>query len=713
MKALLTAIALLLCVSIHAQIPEPPTQGSGTIDDPYHIEIFNHLVWLNYSPERLLMHYRQTADLDASSSQEMNSGHGWMPIGSASNPFTGSYDGQGYQITGLWISRNTTQRVGLFGYVEGAGLNRIHLRGIQILGSSFTGGLAGFLNASIVNNCSVTGSVSGADNVGGLTGYCSYGSVITNSYSHASVYGFSQTGGFVGQTSPISNNGYIYRCYSTGAVTCPDWSGGGFIGGYGGYIYDCFWNSQTSGYTTGPSGALPKTTSELKQRATYENWNFSTQWSILEGLSYPDLASMAAWSLAAPLSSVSLPGSGTPEDPYLISTADQLNAMRLHLNASYRLTASLDLSSTVAWNHGQGWLSVGSADSPFTGVLDGDGFEIANLCINRPRTDNNGLFGYASDAWVHKLTLQDFITHGGQNCGGLAGRFTGGTVEDVHVSGFLVASTYSGGILGRLNGGLMQRCSSNSAIRSGSDYIGGLMGYLTGDANGPGSVAKCVSRGSIKAGWQLGGIVGGLAWGSVANSYSHASLYGVRNLGGIAGLVGGSNPGYVSQCYTTGLIELAPGGSFSGGITGYINNGNTQQSYWNTDTTGIPNDAFNNGRSTAQMTWPGSETTFAAWDFTNIWRHDSSSLQNNGYPFLAWQEAPVPDAVQNLMIFSAAGQIMLEWQAVPGISLYNIYASDDPYAPFDQWSFLGQSGSPSFSTTASSKRFFIVRSVAE
>ncbi len=117
------------------------------------------------------------------------------------------------------------------------------------------------------------------------------------------------------------------------------------------------------------------------------------------------------------------------------------------------------------------------------------------------------------------------------------------------------------------------------------------------------------------------------------------------------------------------------------------------------------------GLSTAQMTWPGSWDHFGTWDFINTWRHDGTSLQNAGYPYLAWQEVPVPDAVQNLEISASSGQFTLQWQAVDGVSLYKVYASENPYAPLNQWSYIGQSAGTSMVVSGGDKRFFFVRSV--
>lgn len=235
MKALLTVLALLLCISLWAVIPEAPALGNGTLDNPYQISTFNHLYWLALVPGVWNQHFIQTADIDASESSEISDSDpntaGWIPIGNGSTAFSGSYDGQGYRIFNLQLHRPALDYSGLFGYMQTGTLNRIHLRDVSITGHHYTGGLAGVANyGSVVNNCSVTGSVNGNINVGGLLGYCD-GSSATNSYSQANVYGSSdQVGGFVG-LSGWNNQSHHNFCYSTGTVTAPNADNkGGFMG---------------------------------------------------------------------------------------------------------------------------------------------------------------------------------------------------------------------------------------------------------------------------------------------------------------------------------------------------------------------------------------------------------------------------------------------------------------------------------------------------
>jgi hypothetical protein len=88
--------------------------------------------------------------------------------------------------------------------------------------------------------------------------------------------------------------------------------------------------------------------------------------------------------------------------------------------------------------------------------------------------------------------------------------------------------------------------------------------------------------------------VGYVTWGYINDCYSLASVAGGRMIGGVIGVVGGSNPGYVNRCYAAGDITLVPGGTFVGGVIGYkYDNSTVSNSYWDIYSTGNPNDILN------------------------------------------------------------------------------------------------------------------------
>ena len=145
-------------------------------------------------------------------------GKGWTPIGTNyEKRYKGTFDGRGHTIKGLTVTTND-QFVGLFGYLDRAGtVKNVVMEGIQITsnhGSSQAGGVVGFSRGTI-ENCSVSGSVSGTVYVGGVVG-AQWGGSITGCSSSATVKGTVDVGGVAGQTN---SNATMTACYATGNVT--------------------------------------------------------------------------------------------------------------------------------------------------------------------------------------------------------------------------------------------------------------------------------------------------------------------------------------------------------------------------------------------------------------------------------------------------------------------------------------------------------------
>ena len=227
-------------------------------------------------------------------------GKGWTPIGTSfDNSYKGTFDGGGHTITGLTVTTND-QFVGLFGYLDRAGMvKNVVMEGIQITSNHMfgcTGGVVGY-SWGTIENCSVSGSVSGTDCVGGVVGSQKAGSIIGCS-SSATVKGKHYVGGVAGEkwgtmtacyatgnvtleiASQKNNFGggvvglnggsRVLACYATGNVTSTGSSTGNVhIGGLFGDSYTtvtaCYWkNNQERGYKTAPEST--------KVDGTYVTW---------------------------------------------------------------------------------------------------------------------------------------------------------------------------------------------------------------------------------------------------------------------------------------------------------------------------------------------------------------------------------------------------------------------------------------------------------
>jgi len=192
--------------------------GSGTEQDPFLVE--DHLdLW--EIRNNLSAHFKQVYNIDLNS---FNANGGWTPIGDSSTPFTGTYDGSGFEIRNLWVANKPN--AGLFGWVSNAKIKNIFLLNTLIASStsSYMGGLIAYAknmaNDSIYN-CHVKGiineSVSYQNNIGGVVGFCynSRSSIAINKCSFEGIIcrGSDYVGGIVGKSQTSIKN-----CYSLGEI---------------------------------------------------------------------------------------------------------------------------------------------------------------------------------------------------------------------------------------------------------------------------------------------------------------------------------------------------------------------------------------------------------------------------------------------------------------------------------------------------------------
>lgn len=217
------------------------------------------------------------------------SGEGFEPIGTESEPFTGTFETGLYKIFNLYINRPTADNVGLFGVVENPAQIKCEVRSADIIGDSAVAAVVGLAetDATIINS-SATGTIRAADEVGGVAGKSkgtvercwsgadtisengNSGSLIgrndgtlANSFATGQAAGGRRIGGLVG-----NNQGTIDKCYSSGIVLAST-QGGGLVGdGETEDVTNSFWDTEESGYDTS-YGGTGKTTEEMLDVDTY------------------------------------------------------------------------------------------------------------------------------------------------------------------------------------------------------------------------------------------------------------------------------------------------------------------------------------------------------------------------------------------------------------------------------------------------------------
>lgn len=172
----------------------------------------------------------------------------WKPIGARWSSYTGTFDGQGYTISGLYFNNPTSSYVGLFGSIGANGkISNVGVLDSYFQFSEFGGGVCG-VNYGTVRDCKNTGSVRGLAAIGGVCGLNEKGGIIENSFNEGTVSG---TGDNVQQVGGVCgyNNGTIKSCYNTASVSGQN-SVGGVCGlNSRGIITNCFNEGTVSGQT--------------------------------------------------------------------------------------------------------------------------------------------------------------------------------------------------------------------------------------------------------------------------------------------------------------------------------------------------------------------------------------------------------------------------------------------------------------------------------
>jgi RHS repeat-associated protein len=665
--------------------------GDGSAENPYQVATAAHLDAVR---NHLDAHFVMTANINLGVAP-WNEGEGWSPIGTNADRFSGSFNGAGFDISGLRIARPTAEYQGLFGYVEDASIQDLRMIDVSVNGGRYTGalvgyglrcsiesvlvsgqvvsiradigglagrlvssmihranldvivstsnsrtgGLAGYVSGgSEIRHCSVSGGILGGNDTGGMVGHL-FSGMVSDSYNRASVQGGSHVGGLIGRLGYrdgyITGQGYghLRRTYSTGAVTGTGSLVGGLIGRMdsGSSAWRSYWDAETSTLDQS-AGGIARTTAEMKQAADYESWNFLTLWLIDEGHDYPVFRDLRAYTLPQDVGIVDLEGLGTEASPYILTSADELNAMRQDLSAHYRLGGDIDLSSTVIWNTGRGWEPVGNqgTDERFVGSLDGAGYSISYLVINdwhdSSSRDYKGLIGVVDGASIRNVRLVGINVSGREHIGGLVGRAIESTIEGVSLSGIVVGTSYTGGLTGSLVGSQVQKSSIDLSVFGGS-RTGGLAGYVSGGSE----IRHCSVSGGILGGNDTGGMVGHLFSGMVSDSYNRASVQGGSHVGGLIGRLGyrdgyitGQGYGHLRRTYSTGAVTGT--GSLVGGLIGRMDSGSSAwRSYWDAETSTLDQSAGGIARTTAEMK---QAADYESWNFLTLWLID----EGHDYP---------------------------------------------------------------------------------
>jgi hypothetical protein len=334
-------------------------------------------------------------------------------------------------------------------------------------------------------------------------------------------------------------------------------------------------------------------------------------------------------------------GTGEPNDPYLIATAEDMNEIGANpddWDAHFVMVNDINLADYA----GTQFNIIGTQSNPFTGVFDGNDHKIWNFSFSCFGRSYIGLFTYVrSEGQIMNLGMENIdvnVVNGGYvaglvgyNRGLISNCYVTGTVTESYSTGELVeenkASNYSlttsissyyhfGGLVGyNLYDGMISNCYVIGCVSGTGFYIGGLVG--TND----GTISNCYAVGAVSGKNDTAGLVGHNCHGTISNCYATGEVSGDRHTGG---LVGHNCFGTISNCYAT---ETVDGNDYTGGLVG-DSGGTVSASFWDIESGG-PDNGIGTPLPTEQMQ---IESTFtdAGWDFIEIWNIG----EHQTYPFL-------------------------------------------------------------------------------
>jgi hypothetical protein len=283
------------------------------------------------------------------------------------------------------------------------------------------------------------------------------------------------------------------------------------------YINQCFWDIEASG-TSNSEGGTGLTTDQMQDIQTYldAGWDMVGErengtadiWRMPEGGGYPELSVFSE-----DYQPHNLAGSGTPEDPYQIATAEDLGAIRRYdSSACYKLVADVNLSG-ITW------------DTPpipeFNGSLDGNCHRIMNLTIYSQLHGDIGLFGsIGNNGHIWNLGLENvsiLMPDSSGEIGGLAG-FSNGDINNCYATGRVSTGNNSLwlGLLVGGNSGNIKNCYAigNISVGDDSNTVGGIVGY-----NSYGLIQTCYAATSISCSnnkcSSIGGLLGEDWWDTI------------------------------------------------------------------------------------------------------------------------------------------------------------------------------------------------------
>ena len=588
-------------------LTEPQKDADGKT---YLIGSPDELMWFNQNA-KMTDSARLTADICINEDVKADTAslYKWTPISNYDKRYTGSFDGAGHTVSGLYIvTTNGTKGIGMFGYAgtgsmisnltladsiingtanytggiagDAYDMQNCHvLKSVTVTGTQYVGGVAGYVDHSI-SKCSNAATVTASSSyVGGVTGYM-FGETMLKCYNTGSVTGASSVGGLTGS---IYNNGTVDSCYNTGAVTATSTKGiaGGLLGSF---RYGTLRNSYTATAPTAQNAGSVAGRLENAFSRTVENVYVLDHGLDIVGVS---ATIPSTWKVTA-LSDAALQALTAEElgDNFKPDTKNQNGGYPILKWQDPAAAESEDPdrpeSDPNGWDGKEtsiptqtdGVYQIGTAaelkwfadavktDSAIKGVLTAD------IDLNhRDWTPVDANFAGKLDGAGHSITNLYC-----KNETGAAALFAanGGTIQNLTVSGKIIGSNESA-ILTSVNTGTIKSCTTEGTLRGGG-YTAGIA------ARNSGTISSSLNRAAVSGTERVAGVTAENS-GTVRGSANDGLIRASDMMAAGAAAANETN-GTVENCANNGAVVSSSAAmrSYVGGVVGW-NNGAVNGAY--------------------------------------------------------------------------------------------------------------------------------------
>jgi hypothetical protein len=348
-----------------------------------------------------------------------------------------------------------------------------------------------------------------------------------------------------------------------------------------------------------------------------------------------------------------LQGAGSELSPYEVNGLNQLYSLSQNTSSwgSY-VEQEIDIlaHATRYWDSGAGFTPIGNIMNTFTGQYDGKGHSVDSLYIYRKMDQGIGFFGGVSNGCeIANVNLNNCKVEAMGYSGILVGAGGDVSINNCSTSGFISGGTAVAGLIAYLDNGSIANSFSKAEV-VGTETVGGLVGIFRGSIN------NCYSRGDVSGEETVGGFIASAAAGSHTDKcYASGQVIGDIEVGGFAA--------YVEPDIWEGEELVTPGAEIT-------------NSFWDIQTSNQLTSDGGTGKTTADMKTVSTFTS-AGWDFEaesangddDIWDLDISGVNNDGYPFLSWEngaetslETALPIELGSFTIDQSQGIVELNWE---------------------------------------------------